>query len=58
VKTESVIDDLKEDDFFEDIKLYGTLMKVIKNQRSIESSYSTYITYDHVFKKFYLLLLG
>ncbi len=49
---------LKEEDMFEEIKLHGTLVKVIKTQRNVDFSYSTYITYSHPTKKFYLLLLG
>jgi hypothetical protein len=43
---------------FDDIKLYGTLIKTIHLSRNSDYSYSTYLTYDHTYKKFYLLLLG
>jgi hypothetical protein len=49
---------LKIEDMFDDIKLYGTLIKTIHLSRNSDYSYSTYLTYDHTYKKFYLLLLG
>lgn len=49
---------LKEEDMLEDIKLYGTLVKAIKSQRMQDYNSSTYITYDHLNKKFYVMLLG
>ena len=43
---------------FDDIKLYGTLVKTIKNNKTTDYNHNTYISYDHTYKKFYLLLLG
>lgn len=43
---------------FEDIKLYGTLLKTIKLQRNMDFNYASYLTYDHVYNKFYFLLYG
>lgn len=51
--------DVKEEDMFEEIKLYGTLIKVVKFQtRNTDFSYNSYLSYDHINKKYYLLLLG
>ena len=43
---------------FEEIKLYGTLIKTVKLQRNMDFNSSTYLIYDHNYKKFYFMLIG
>ena len=43
---------------FEDLKLSGTFIKTIKLQKCQDFSYTSYLTFDHTYKKFYFLLIG
>lgn len=63
-KSEEPIDisSLKEDDLYENIKLYGTLVKVIKYPKTSTfadlTGHNTYVIYDHCHKKYYIMLLA
>lgn len=56
------ISTLNEDDLYEKVNLYGTLVKVVKYPKSSTmadlSSHNTYMVYDHCHKKFYIMLLA
>ncbi len=59
--SEQVIDSaesIKEEDMFEDLKLSGTYIKTIKLQKCQDFSYTSFLTFDHTYKKFYFLLIG
>lgn len=56
------ISNLKEEDLYERINLFGTLVKVVKHQSTSQlgdlSGHNTYIVYDHNCRKFYIMLLS
>eukprot|EP00347_Sterkiella_histriomuscorum_P020695 403336831 len=56
--TETIEITITEDDLYEEIRLYGTFIKQIKMQRNTDFNNLTYLTYDHVNKRFYFMLMG
>lgn len=56
------ISGIKEEDLYEKVNLYGTLVKVIKYPRSNTmadlTSHNTYLIYDQSHRKFYLMMLA
>lgn len=56
------ISNLNEEDLYERINLYGTLVKIVRHSRTSQltdlSGHNTYIVYDHNCRKFYIMLLG
>ena len=56
------ISTFKEEDLYDSIKLYGTLIKTIRLPKTSSmadlTSHNTYIIYDHCHRKYYVLLLA
>lgn len=49
-------EDLIDESYFEDIKVKGSLLKLIPNEKMLD--YNDFITYDHKHKKFYSLIFN
>lgn len=47
-----------ESSLYEPVKLESNVLRIIKNQKQLDQSYATYLTYDHSLKKFFAYGLG
>lgn len=56
------ISNLNEEDLYERVNLFGTLVKIVRHPSTSQlndlSGHNTYIVYDHNCRKFYIMLLG